>query len=179
MTLHLWYNDWKWSELKTSYFTLRHHIRCTGVNFALDFDRKGEFRFAALQSEAGKALLQKSGRRADDISSIVLVDEDGAYVKSTAVLRIARKLGSIFPILVGSAFSRIALTSLCVLTPYTYFCCCCNVATGPCWINIAEVWARCNIRPSCQKSIWLVWSKFFVPCIRRWISSAFHFWLDF
>jgi predicted DCC family thiol-disulfide oxidoreductase YuxK len=70
------------------------------VNFALDFDRKGEFRFAALQSEAGRALLQRSGRRPDDVSSIVLVDQKGAYVKSEAVLRIASKLGSVFPVLV-------------------------------------------------------------------------------
>jgi hypothetical protein len=34
----------------------------------------GVFRFAALQSEVGRALLQHHGRAADDISSIVLVD---------------------------------------------------------------------------------------------------------
>jgi predicted DCC family thiol-disulfide oxidoreductase YuxK len=42
----------------------------------LDWDRpleaKGEFRFAALQSQVGKALLKRGGRRDDDISSIVL-----------------------------------------------------------------------------------------------------------
>jgi len=72
-----------------------------GVNFALDYDRKGEFRFAALQSEAGRALLQRFGRRPDDISSIVLVDQKGAYIKSEAVLRIAQKLGSLFPLIVS------------------------------------------------------------------------------
>jgi len=41
----------------------------------LDWDKKapnGNFRFAALQSETGKALLRRGGRDADDISSIVL-----------------------------------------------------------------------------------------------------------
>jgi predicted DCC family thiol-disulfide oxidoreductase YuxK len=42
----------------------------------LDWDRpsqlKGEFRFAALQSEVGKALLRRGGRAENDISSIVL-----------------------------------------------------------------------------------------------------------
>jgi hypothetical protein len=33
-----------------------------GVNFMLDWDRNGQFRYAALQSEAGQKLLERSGR---------------------------------------------------------------------------------------------------------------------
>lgn len=54
-------------------------------------------RLAALQSDAGKRLLQRSGRKSDDISSIVLVEEDGAYIKSDAVLRIGKGLGGPVP----------------------------------------------------------------------------------
>ena len=62
--------------------------RCNGgVNFMLDWDKAGEYRFAALQSDAGKALLRRSGRREDDISSIVLVEPDASYIKSEAILR--------------------------------------------------------------------------------------------
>ena len=71
-----------------------------GVNFALDWDPDGNFRFAALQSDAGRALLQRSGRSPDDISSIVLVDKEQAYIKSDAVLRIAKRLGRPFPAVV-------------------------------------------------------------------------------
>jgi predicted DCC family thiol-disulfide oxidoreductase YuxK len=63
-----------------------------GVNFALDNDSIGEFRFASLQSETGQSLLLRSGKKANDISSIVLVTEDKSYFKSEAVLRIATKL---------------------------------------------------------------------------------------
>lgn len=63
-----------------------------GVNFALDNDSVGEFRFASLQSTIGKSLLLRSGKNADDISSIVLVTTDKAYFKSDAVLRIASNL---------------------------------------------------------------------------------------
>jgi predicted DCC family thiol-disulfide oxidoreductase YuxK len=63
-----------------------------GVNFALDFDPEGRFRFAALQSAVGRALLVRHGRAADDISSIVLVERDRCYTKSEAVLRIAQRL---------------------------------------------------------------------------------------
>ena len=71
-----------------------------GVNFALDMDPPGKLRFAALQSTAGRALLRRAGREPDDISSIVLVEEDAAYVKSDAVLRIATYLDTnpLFPI---------------------------------------------------------------------------------
>ena len=66
---------------------------CNGaVNLALDWDPKGKLRFSALQSNVGRALLEANGRRADDISSIVLVTKDGAYIKSDAVLKIAEEL---------------------------------------------------------------------------------------
>jgi predicted DCC family thiol-disulfide oxidoreductase YuxK len=63
-----------------------------GVNFALDYDPTGAFRFAALQSAVGRALLVRHGRAANDISSFVLVERNAAYRKSEAVLRIAQRL---------------------------------------------------------------------------------------
>uniref|UniRef100_A0A7S1JEJ6 DUF393 domain-containing protein n=1 Tax=Eutreptiella gymnastica TaxID=73025 RepID=A0A7S1JEJ6_9EUGL len=66
---------------------------CNGaVNFTLDFDDVGKFRFAALQSVIGRSLLYRCGRSVDDISTIVLVGEDGFYDKSEAVLRILRDM---------------------------------------------------------------------------------------
>ena len=55
-----------------------------GVNFALDYDQEGVFRFAALQSEVGRALLVRSGRRADDISRRVLRLRRGPRFGGTA-----------------------------------------------------------------------------------------------
>jgi predicted DCC family thiol-disulfide oxidoreductase YuxK len=75
-----------------------------GVNTALKFDKEGALRFAALQSDAGKALLRRSGRAPDDISSIVLVEENGSYIKSEAILRIAQYLQIPFPLLAQLAF---------------------------------------------------------------------------
>ncbi len=45
-----------------------------------------------MQSDVGKSLLQYFGRDANDISSIVLVTKDGAFVKSDAILGIAESL---------------------------------------------------------------------------------------
>ena len=64
----------------------------SAVNLALDWDPNGKLRFAALQSNIGRALLQANGRDARDISSIVLVTSDGAYTKSDAILRITEEL---------------------------------------------------------------------------------------
>ncbi|KAE7997336.1 hypothetical protein FH972_001980 [Carpinus fangiana] len=47
-----------------------------GVRFVRGNDRNGSIRFEALQSEAGKNLLMRSGRAPDDISSVVLVEKD-------------------------------------------------------------------------------------------------------
>lgn len=70
-----------------------------GVNTLLQWDPSAVYRLAALQSTAGKALLKRSGRSPDDISSIVLVEEDQSYIKSEAILRIGRRLNVPFQVL--------------------------------------------------------------------------------
>jgi predicted DCC family thiol-disulfide oxidoreductase YuxK len=65
----------------------------------LDNDPQGKLRFAALQSGAGRALLQRSGRAPEDISSIVLVEPDRSYTHSEAILRIAQYLPGPFGVL--------------------------------------------------------------------------------
>jgi predicted DCC family thiol-disulfide oxidoreductase YuxK len=63
-----------------------------GVNFMLDHDPKGNLRFTALQSEAGRALLQRANRSTDDLTSIVLVEPNKIYIRSEAILHIAQYL---------------------------------------------------------------------------------------
>lgn len=70
----------------------------------LDWDTAGRFRMAALQSNAGRALLQRCGRRPDDISSIVLVQDNTCYTKSEAILRIGAGLGTPLPLLAAFGF---------------------------------------------------------------------------
>lgn len=64
-----------------------------GVDTALKMDRRKALRFAALQSPAGRRLLQRAGRAPDDISSVVLVTPDAAFIESAAVVEIGRVLG--------------------------------------------------------------------------------------
>jgi predicted DCC family thiol-disulfide oxidoreductase YuxK len=65
---------------------------CNGsVNFVLDHDRQGIFKFAALQSPVGLALLKKY-HGPTDLSSLVLIEKGRMLLKSDAILRIAELL---------------------------------------------------------------------------------------
>ncbi|KAK1414301.1 hypothetical protein QVD17_30045 [Tagetes erecta] len=68
-----------------------------GVKFVRDNDRQRKIRFEALQSDAGKDLLRRSGRAPDDISSVVLVEKNRSYIKSEAVLKIMEYIDLPFP----------------------------------------------------------------------------------
>lgn len=64
----------------------------SGVDFVMRNDTKDQFKFAALQSETGKALTEKFGCPSD-LSTMVYVEGEKAYIKSDAMLRIGRRLG--------------------------------------------------------------------------------------
>jgi predicted DCC family thiol-disulfide oxidoreductase YuxK len=59
------------------------------VNFIIKHDKKGYFHFASIQSKRGKALIEKHGLK--ELDSIILVQDDKAYIYSDAVLRIAKE----------------------------------------------------------------------------------------
>ena len=69
------------------------------VQIILRNDRRGRFRFAALQSDAGRALLDRFGLPPQALDSIVLVDGDRVWRKSRAALRIARGMDAPWPLL--------------------------------------------------------------------------------
>ncbi|RWR06541.1 thiol-disulfide oxidoreductase DCC family protein [Siminovitchia fortis] len=70
------------------------------VRFIIKNDPKGTFRFASLQSDIGQKLL-KERNVPSDIDSIILIEGDKAYYKSTAALRIARHLQGFWKLAYG------------------------------------------------------------------------------
>ncbi len=69
---------------------------CNGaVNFIISRDDRKQFKFAALQSEAGEKL-QREYAIPDGIDSIILIEDGKAYTHSTAGLRVAKRLGGIW-----------------------------------------------------------------------------------
>lgn len=69
------------------------------VQLILRNDRRGRFRFAALQSEVGRALLERFGLPVEELDSVVLVEDGRAWRKSRAALRIARRMDAPWPLL--------------------------------------------------------------------------------
>jgi predicted DCC family thiol-disulfide oxidoreductase YuxK len=67
---------------------------CNGlVDFILDRDPEGYFRFAAIQSEVGGRMLRDCGLDPDALDTLVLVEDGVCHTRSAAALRIARRLG--------------------------------------------------------------------------------------
>lgn len=62
------------------------------VNFIIDRDPKQTFRFAALQSDVGQRLLCEHQLSTTDLNTIVLIEGSRVSNRSTAALRIARRL---------------------------------------------------------------------------------------
>jgi predicted DCC family thiol-disulfide oxidoreductase YuxK len=72
---------------------------CNGsVLFILNRDPSGIFRFAPLQSETGKNLLSKFDLPNDKFDSIILVENNEYYLRSTAALKILQRLGALWKI---------------------------------------------------------------------------------
>ena len=69
------------------------------VNFVLDRDPRDRFRFAPLQSRLGQRLLRQLELSTNTIDTIVLIEHNRVYLRSTAALRIARCLKWPWPLL--------------------------------------------------------------------------------
>jgi len=70
----------------------------SSVQFIIRNDRRGRFRFAALQSEVGRELLQQYQLPEKALNTVVLIAGGRAFTRSTAALEIARRLDGAWPI---------------------------------------------------------------------------------
>ena len=71
----------------------------SSVNFIIDHDKKNDFRFASLQSEAGQDLLKKFHLNVKDFDSIILIENGKHYQRSSAVLKIVKKFPGLWKLL--------------------------------------------------------------------------------
>ncbi|AXK71002.1 thiol-disulfide oxidoreductase DCC family protein [Lysobacter sp. TY2-98] len=70
-------------------------VLCNGwVRFLLRHDREARFRFAAMQTDAGHALLVAHGLDPVDPVSFLLVDTDRAWTDTDAIARVLATLGA-------------------------------------------------------------------------------------
>ncbi|MBV9470114.1 MAG: thiol-disulfide oxidoreductase DCC family protein [Abitibacteriaceae bacterium] len=68
------------------------------TNFIIQHDPQHRFKFAPLQSAAGQALLQQYHLPTGELNSVILIEHGRVYDRSTAVLRIARRLNKLWPL---------------------------------------------------------------------------------
>lgn len=73
----------------------------SSVNKIIRHDKKNKFKFAALQSEIGKKLLQKYSIDPAKTDSIILIENNVAFIKSTAILKISKHLNGLYPLAYG------------------------------------------------------------------------------
>lgn len=71
----------------------------SSVTFIIKRDKNDVFRFAALQETTGMSLLKKHHIDTAKTDSIILIEQNKAYTKSTAALRIAKNLSGAYPLL--------------------------------------------------------------------------------
>jgi predicted DCC family thiol-disulfide oxidoreductase YuxK len=115
---------------------------CSGsVQFILKRDPQGRFRFASLQSEAGRSLMVEHGLDPEALSSVVVVEEGRAWQESSAALRIARHLPGAWKLLRVFAVIprpiRDAAYRLIARNRYRWF-----GKTEACWLPTPELRAR-------------------------------------
>jgi predicted DCC family thiol-disulfide oxidoreductase YuxK len=73
---------------------------CAGsVQFIIKRDKNETLRFASLQSDAGRNLLEAHHLPANHLKSLVLIEKGRAFTRSTGALRVARYLNGAWPLL--------------------------------------------------------------------------------
>lgn len=114
---------------------------CSGaVQWVIRHDKKGYFKFASLQSNIGEQLKSRYNIP-PGVDSIVLIENNKAFVKSTAVLRIAKhsggawKLGYVF--MVVPAVIRNWIYDIIARKRYRWF-----GKKNVCWIPDASLMQR-------------------------------------
>jgi predicted DCC family thiol-disulfide oxidoreductase YuxK len=112
---------------------------CSGsVQFIIKHDPEHYFHFASLQSAFGQDVLVKYKLPAADFDSFILLDNDQVYTKSTAALRVVKKLNGLWPSLYGLViiprFIRNAVYNLIAKNRYKWF-----GKQEACWLPTPEL----------------------------------------
>ncbi len=71
------------------------------VQYVARHDPDSYFKFAWLQSETGKQLLNQYGLTENDLDTFVLIENSKAFTRSTAALKVAKKLKGAIRLLYG------------------------------------------------------------------------------
>ncbi len=97
----------------------------SSVQFIIKHDKKSIFRFASLQSEFGKRIIEKFDLANKNIDSVMLLENNAIELKSTAALLIAKRLSGIYSALyvfiIIPKFMRDSIYDFVALNRYRWF----------------------------------------------------------
>ena len=68
------------------------------VQFIIKRDPGKRFHFASLQSPVGQEILEKLGLPGEDLKTMILAENDRFYTKSSAALKIIKRMSGFWPI---------------------------------------------------------------------------------
>ncbi len=112
---------------------------CSGaVQFVIERDPRNYFKFASLESNFAQQILSNAGLKLKQGDSFVLLENGKFYEQSTAALKVAKKLGGLWPLLylliVIPPFLRNAIYSIIARNRYKWF-----GKQESCWIPTPEL----------------------------------------
>ena len=112
---------------------------CNGaVQFTIERDKKNMFQFASLQSDFASEKLKPFHIAPENLESFILLENDKVYLRSTAALRIAKKLNGLWPLLYGfiivPRFIRDAVYNYIAKNRYKWF-----GKQESCWVPTPEL----------------------------------------
>jgi len=114
----------------------------SSVQFVIKRDKEKRFKFASLQSEFGKRILEEHQIPMEDhLTSMILYEDGKIYRHSTAALHIARRLNGLWPTMYGfiivPPFIRNAVYNFIGAHRYQWF-----GKTPACWVPTEDVQDR-------------------------------------
>ncbi|MEO6302166.1 MAG: DUF393 domain-containing protein [Bacteroidia bacterium] len=97
----------------------------SSIHFIIKHDTKNYFKFATLQSEKAKEIVSNFNIDLSTNNSILLIEKNKIYYKSTAALRISKKLNSgyslLYVFIVVPVFIRNAIYNYVAKNRYKWF----------------------------------------------------------
>lgn len=101
------------------------HLCNSSVNFIIRHDPRKQFKFTPLQSSTGQDLLREYGLATENFETVVLIEDRKSYTRSTAALRVARRLNNLWPLtymfIIIPQFMRDAIYVLIAKNRYKWF----------------------------------------------------------
>jgi predicted DCC family thiol-disulfide oxidoreductase YuxK len=73
----------------------------SSVQFIIKHDKKKQFLFASLQGEFGQEVLKKNNFSTESLNTLILIEGDKIFTRSTGVLRMMKHLGGGWSLLYG------------------------------------------------------------------------------